>query len=66
MAGIAARIFAPQSRNSQAWEKSALADARKFGKQSGLPKKELRLLSKLLTNISLLEFPPHIESRKLD
>ena len=38
---------------SQAWKKSVLADARKFGKQSGLPKKELRLLTKLLTKLSL-------------
>ena len=62
----AARIFAPQSQNSQTWEKSALVDARKLGKQSGLPKKELRLLSKPLTNLSLLESPPYMESRKLD
>ena len=48
-------------------KKSAIADARKLGKQSGLPKKELRLLSNLLTKLSLLEPPRAIlESRKLD
>ena len=37
-----------------------------IGKQCRLPKKELHLLSKLLTTLSLLESPPHIESHKLD
>ena len=40
-----------------------LADARKLGKQRGLPKKVLRLLSRLLTKLSLLESPPHIVSQ---